>query len=59
MNETNDVTPEFQELYDKIDKQTKDLAITILNHVSKNEARLLKKISNRLEVVINEISELK
>lgn len=59
MQEKVEVTPEFQELYDKIDKQTKDLANGILQHVSKNDIRLLKKINNRLATLINEISEIK
>lgn len=58
MSNNQEVTPEFQELYEVIDRQTIILANEILNHVGKNDIRLLKKIRNRLETTINEIKEL-
>lgn len=58
MSNNQEVTPEFQELYEVIDRQTIILANEILNHVGKNDIRLLKKIRNRLETAINEIKEL-
>lgn len=58
MSNKREITPEFQELYEKIDRQTIELANAILEHVGKNDIRLLKKIRNRLETTINEIKEL-
>ena len=58
MSNNQEVTPEFQELYEVIDRQTIILANEILNHVGKNDIRLLKKIRNRLETTITEIKEL-
>lgn len=58
MDRKTEVTPEFQELYEIIDKQAHTLANEILLHVAKNDIRLLKKIRNRLETTINEIKEL-
>lgn len=58
MSNKKEITPEFQELYEKIDRQTIELANAILEHVGKNDIRLLKKIRNRLETTINEIKEL-
>lgn len=58
MSNKKEITPEFQELYEKIDRQTIELANKILEHVAKNDIRLLKKIRNRLETTITEIKEL-
>lgn len=59
MSNREEVTPEFQEYYDAIDKKTSELAYAILEHVKKNDVRLLKKIKNRLTQVISDINEIK
>jgi Mg2+ and Co2+ transporter CorA len=52
------LSPEFEEYYEKLNKQTSDLAYAILNQVSKNDVRLLKKISIRLTNIIDDIKQL-
>ncbi len=59
MTQKTEVTPEFQEEYDKIDRQTSDLAYAILEHVKKNDVRFLKKINIRISQVIKDITEIK
>lgn len=52
------LTPEFEEYYEKINKQSSELAFAILNQVSKNDSRLLKKIFIRLASTIEDIKQL-
>ena len=52
------ITQEFEEYYEKLNSQSSDLAYAILEHVSKNDARLLKKIHIRLAAVIEDIKQL-
>ncbi len=54
----SEVTPEFEEHYAKLDRQATELAFAILEHVKKNDVRLLKKIEIRLSKVIDEINNL-
>ena len=53
-----EISPEFEEWYTTLDKQAKELANAILEHVKKNDVRLLKKCSIRLNNCINEIKEI-
>lgn len=53
MKET--VSEEFSLLYDKVNKDSKTLALEILKIVSKNDIRLLKKVDIRLSECINKI----
>lgn len=59
MEQKPEISPEFQELYDSVDKMCADLAYAVLKHVEKNDSRLLKKIRIRLENTINDINEIK
>ena len=59
MEQNKIVTPEFEELYQHIDLKTSHLAFAILDQVSKNDERILKKINIRLENFINEIKDIK
>lgn len=52
------LTPEFEDYYEKINKQTSELAFAILDQVSKNDSRLLKKIFIRLSSTIEDIKQL-
>lgn len=52
------LTPEFEEYYEKINKQSSELAFAILDQVSKNDSRLLKKIFIRLASTIEDIKQL-
>lgn len=58
MTDPNSVTPEFQEQYEKLDASTIVLAHSILEQVSKNDVRLLKKMNIRLTKFIEEIKTL-
>ena len=58
MTDPNSVTPEFQEQYEKLDANTIVLAHSILEQVSKNDVRLLKKMNIRLTKFIEEIKTL-
>ena len=58
MQDNPEVTPEFQALYDQIDHKTKVLALSILDKVTKNDSRILKKIIIRLDKVIDNIKEI-
>jgi mRNA-degrading endonuclease RelE of RelBE toxin-antitoxin system len=52
------ITPEFEEKYARLDQQTRQLAYAILEHVKKNDVRLLKKIEIRLAQTIDDINNL-
>lgn len=54
-----EITPEFEEQYALLDHQAKTLALAILEHVKKNDARLLKKIAIRLSKTIDDINSIK
>lgn len=58
MESKKEITPEFQDLYEKVDDQTEVLANEILQIVAKNDIRLLKKVRNRLEAAITEIKDI-
>lgn len=58
MEVKSEITPEFEERYARIDNQAKALAYAILEHVKKNDVRLLKKIEIRLDQVIDDINNL-
>lgn len=52
------IESEFENLYFQIDKKIGVAANVILEHVSKNEARLLKKVNNRLDDFLKSLNEI-
>lgn len=52
------IDKEFESIYFQIDKKIGIAANVILDHVSKNETRLLKKVSNRLDDFLKALEEI-
>lgn len=57
-NSEKEVSQEFQNIYDSLNSLTKDLAVSVLNVVSENDVRKLKKVKIRVENCINEIKSI-
>lgn len=57
-NEQKEIDPEFENQYNIIDKKVGIMANKILNHVSKYDARILKKINIRLDKFMAELDEI-
>ena len=53
-----EIDPEFENQYIQIDKKAGIMAQIILNHVSKYDTRILKKINIRLDRIIQELKEI-
>lgn len=53
-----EVSPEFQELYEIVDKKVSFLASAMLEQISKNDLRILKKLNLRLDKFTTEIKEI-
>lgn len=58
MSDNVQIDPEFENLYFQIDKKIGIAANVILDHVSKNEVRLLKKVSIRLDDFLKSLEEI-
>lgn len=53
-----EVSPEFQELYEVVDKKVQLLASAMLEQISRNDLRILKKLNLRLDKFTTEIKEI-